>query len=356
VPNVDQKYAVHFRRRLARGEVAAGGDAEVMTAEAPWRVDVHHHILPDFYREEMQDQLRLVQGSMPVPSWSREKMISMMDAAGIATAMTSVSAPGVWRGDARAAATLARRCNEYSAEFVASNPGRIGAFAVLPLPDVDAAQRELAYALDELQLDGVTLLSNHAGVYLGDPMLEDLFVELDRRRSVVFLHPTFPQAVDRIALSVPAPILEFVFDTTRAVANLIYGGTLDRYAAMRIIVSHAGGAIPYLAGRIGLGAMLPEFSANAPKGVAHYLRNLYYDTALSSAPSQLRALQHLADPSHILFGSDTPFAHPAVVALITKGLSEYGGFDAAALAAIETDNALALLPRLTGAASGHPTA
>jgi len=256
-------------------------------------------------------------------------------------------APGVHFGDDAFARELARRCNELSAKLVADQPTRFGAFAILPLPDVPGALRELEYALDVLKLDGVVLLTSHSdGRYLGDPLFEDVMAELDRRNAAVFVHPVVPKSSESIRLDVPGFAAEFVFDTTRAAINLIWTGTLERRPNLRIILSHAGGTAPYLAGRIGLLAALPQIRERAPKGPAHYLAQFNYDTALSANPNALRSLQELVGPEKILFGSDFPFAPELVARASIEGLARYGGFDAPARARIERENALALLPGL----------
>jgi predicted TIM-barrel fold metal-dependent hydrolase len=286
-------------------------------------------------------------GGMPVPRWDPASALEMLDRQGIAAAVTSISAPGIHFGDDAFARDLARRCNELSAKLVGDHPSRFGAFAILPLPDVAGALRELEYALDVLKLDGVVLLTSHSdGRYLGDPLFEDVMAELDRRAAVVFVHPTVPKTSESIRLDIPGFAAEFVFDTTRAAINLIWNGTMERRPNLRIILSHAGGTTPYLAGRIGLLAALPRVRERAPQGPAHYLARFNYDTALSANPGALRSLQSLVGPDKILFGSDFPFAPEPIARASIESLARYDGFDPAALARIERDNALALLPRL----------
>ncbi len=149
-------------------------------------VDIHHHMLPDFFWRATNEGDHPVGGIAP-PPWSRASTLSFLDDAGIDVAVTSVSTPGVHTGDDTAARVLARRCNELAAEMIRDRPDRFGGFACLPLPDVDGALAELAYALDDLRLDGVVLFSNARGTYLGDPRFAALFDELQRRRAVVFV-------------------------------------------------------------------------------------------------------------------------------------------------------------------------
>ena len=265
-----------------------------------------------------------------------------MDRHAIATAITSISEPGIFFGDVTFARDLARRCNEFSAQLIREYPQRFGAFAILPLPDVNAALRELEYALDTLKLDGVVLLSSVDGRYPGDPLFDELFTELDRRKAVVFLHPTVPVINHELKLDLPPFLIEFVFDTTRAVTNLLFSGTLERCPGIRFIVAHAGGTVPYLAYRISMGQiMMPA----APQGVMTYLKQFYYEIALSANPYTLGSLQELVDASHILFGSDYPFAPEIMTGFTVQGIQNFDGFDEQARRAIERESALALFPR-----------
>jgi len=211
-------------------------------------VDIHHHMLPDFFWVATNEDDNPVGGIAP-PPWSREAALSFLDDAGIDVAITSISTPGVHTGDDAAARALARRCNELSAELVRDRPDRFGGFACLPLPDVDGAVAELAYALDVLRLDGVVLFSNARGVYLGNPQLEAVFDELQRRRALVFVHPNASPDPAAHTLGLPDSLIDFTADTTRAVAAMLYSNTFARTPDVSYVFSHAGGTVPYLAGR-----------------------------------------------------------------------------------------------------------
>jgi len=230
---------------------------------------------------------------------------------------------------------------------VNDHPTRFGGFATLPLPDVDGALRELEHALDILRLDGVVLLaSQHDGRVLGDAAFDEVFAELDRRHAVVFVHPTIPRSSETIPIDVPGFAAEFTFDTSRAILNLIWSGTAERCPNVRLVFAHAGGTAPFLAWRWSLLDFLPGTLERAPRGVMHYLKGFFYDTALSANPNALRSLCELVPPTQILFGTDFPFAPEPVTRLTVGGVATFDGFDDAARAAIERDNALALLPRL----------
>ena len=188
--------------------------------------------------------------------------------------------------------------------------------------------------------------TNVGGYYLGAPEFDELFYELNRRKQVVFIHPIDPPGECLPDLKLPTSLIEFVFDTTRAIANLIYSGTLESCPDIQFIVAHAGGTVPYLAWRISLLQYKAGMKKKVPQGPINYLKRLYYDTALSASPYALRSLQELVDPSHILFGSDYPFAPEPLTSISIKGLKNYEDFDEQALKAIDHGNALKLFPRL----------
>jgi len=269
-------------------------------------IDVHAHHLPDFYVEQATAAGHAHPDGMGGwPSWSVEAHLDLMDRNGIDTAMLSMSSPGVHFGDDKAARLLARRVNEYTAELTRDHPGRFGNFVSLPLPDVDASLEEIAFAYDELDADGVALLTHTHGVYLGDPRLEQVFAELDRRRAVVFLHPTSPVGWEQSALARPRPMVEYIFDTARTVTDLVMAGVVARYPRIQVIVPHCGGAVPVLADRINEFMRLFVPSEKTPaQDAVQQLRGLYYDMAGTAFPRQVPALLKLVDPERVLFGSD----------------------------------------------------
>lgn len=310
-------------------------------------IDVHHHILPSLYVNALDRIGQSRSGGAELPTWSLSAALALMDRQGIATAITSISSPGVYFGDAAFAHKLARQCNEFSAQLVREYPQRFGALAILPLPDVDAALQELEYALDTLKLDGAILLASYGDQYLGDPAFDPVFAELNRRQCVVLLHPTTPPGSDVPKLDLPSFLVDFVFDTTRVIANLIYTGTLERYSNLSIIVSHAGGSIPYIAGRLAVAAQLmPHLQEKAPQGAIAYLKRLYYDTAISATPYALRSLTTLVKPSQILFGTDYPYLPENLIANEANDLVTNCDLSAEAIEAIKHQNALRLFPRL----------
>src|SRR5262245_13922757 len=310
------------------------------------RIDVHHHILPPEYVQRVAAHGVSAGGDIPFRHWDVESTLGFMDRCGIATAITSFAAPGVWFGDKAEARSLARRCNEIAARLVTDHPRRFGMFASLPLPDVDGALAEIAYAFDTLRSAGAVLLATVGDRFQGDPEWQQVYAELNRRKAVVFVHPAVHPSSLTLPLRVPGALVEFVFDTTRAVTNLIFTGTLERYPDMRIILSHAGGTVPFLAWRLQQGAQIPKLAAQAPQGAIAYLKRLYYDVAMSGNPYALSSLTQLVEPSHILFGSDHPYLPEPSVREVIDGVGQFQGFTPEIRTQIERDNALALFPRL----------
>ncbi len=305
------------------------------------RIDCHAHVHPPAYREAL--------GPMPLPPTTLEGLQAAMERHEIDAAVLSVGPPGAFLGDAGDSDRIARLANDGIAEITRAQPARFAGLATLPLPDLDASLAELDRGLDELHLDGVMLLSNVAGTYLGDPGLDPLFEALNDRGAYVFIHPGFPP--HKAPLEHPIWLYEFPFETVRATANLIYSGTLERYPKIRLQLSHLGGAAPFLAHRIAsLADREPAQATAAPAGALEYLKRLYYDTGLANNAPALAATQVVTGLDHIVFGTDWPYA-----ALPAEGGDPAPGLDmlgAAGRADVESSNAAVLVPRLVHAAAG----
>ena len=288
------------------------------------RIDVHAHFLPDFYRDAL---VRAGQthpdGMGAIPEWSLEGALRLMDKVRIAAAVLSISSPGVHFGDDAAAAKLARQINEEGGRVRKQHPDRFGLFAVTPLPNVEMAIAEIAFAMDELGAEGVVVESNHHGLYHGDSQLEPFYAELNRRRAAMFIHPTSPSCAGclDLALGFPRPMLEFMFETTRTVTNLVLAGVTQRFPDIRIIVPHAGAALSVLASRVdGFSAISAQKGSGETPKLKAEMRKLYFDLAGMPLPEQLEALRQIADPEHIFYGSDWPFTPDAVVEKLSAEL------------------------------------
>ena len=284
------------------------------------------------------------------PEWDVAKTLEVMDQNGIETSMVSISAPGVYFKEINHpmefASDLARQTNEICAELISDHPERFGAFATLPLPDVDAAIEELKYALDALKLDGIVLLSNYDGYYLGDPRFDRLFFELNRRKAVVFIHPCTPPGIEKSHLGFPELMMDVCFDTTRTAYSLILRGMTQKYPDIRFILAHAGGTAPYIAMRVAWVSSFARIKEPIPEGLEYYLKKFYYDTAISSSPYVFASLQKLVGSSKVIFGSDYVFVSESGVSATIQNMREYTGFNEKDILAIEKENAMRLFPRL----------
>src|SRR5450755_2194847 len=316
-------------------------------------IDVHQHFLPDFFWRETNEGANPVGGIMP-PPWSDLTALAFMDDAGIDAAVLSISTPGVHVGDDKRARALARRCNEFAAQLVQSRPDRFGSFASLPLPDVDGSLAELSYALDVLKLDGVLLFSNARGVYLGDEKLDVLFAELERRQAVVFVHPTASPDPAAHALGLPDSLLDFVVDTSRAIAHLHYSNTFARTPNVKYIFSHAGGTIPYLASRFAVVDEMGVMDGGSRRGTAaDTFRRLYWDTALSWRDPVLQLLRSVVGMERVLFGTDFPYLRRDLAIGSRDQLGRTSSLSDAERAAVLGETALKLLPRIASSVGGR---
>jgi predicted TIM-barrel fold metal-dependent hydrolase len=268
------------------------------------RIDAHTHLIPDAYRRQLESRGLL---GFPLPAADVDGLGEMMHRHEIDAAVIAPSPPGVSFGDQGLANELARLLNEELSATARRN-SKFAALAILPLPDLESALSELDYAIDELGMDGVMLLSNVSGTYLGDARWDPLWAELDRRAAHVFVHPQQPPYPPPIP-GHPVWLYEYPFDTTRAVVNLIYSGTLERHQKVTLQLSHLGGAAPYLGHRIAsLALRNPEAARLAPAGALAYLERLYYDTGLADNKIELAAIKLLAPVDKIVFGTDWPYA------------------------------------------------
>jgi len=308
------------------------------------RIDVHHHILPPSYVAWLRSVGVDEAGGRQLPAWSLDAALGVMEEHFIETAIVSVSTPGAYPTPgttADEARRRAREVNETVADIVRDHPDRFGFFATLTLPDVDGALAEATRALDHLAASGVILLANTHGRYLGAPEDIPLFDELNRRKAVVFIHPS--ELPGPAAPDVAPFAADFLLDTSRAAYRLVQNGFIRRFPDLKIILSHAGGFVPYasyrMAGAIALASKRPL------EDVLDDFRSFYFDTALSSTPAALPTLLAFAKPGHVLFGSDWPFAPSSGVGLFAGMLDAYSSLDDAGHAAINRGSAERLFPK-----------
>jgi len=331
-------------------------DRHSIDTREPYRIDVHHHVLPRFYLETLEKVKSTTMFGIVLPDWTLEAHLEVMDKNKIQIGIASIPAGFYFESNAFAR-DLARRCNEFLASLRSQYPSRFGAFAALPVPDLDGALEETAFALDTLKLDGVIMLSNVDGHYVGDAENNELFAELNRRGTVVYIHPGDPPDIG-IPGSILFPI-DTGLETVRAVMSLLYSGVFERYSNLKFIFSHCGGITPYLAYRIargrawvrGQGGVDPGMLDEDPNGhqvdrAIELMQRQYYDSMTANGAVGLQTLQAFVDPSHILLGTDHAILPPKFQPIKMRELRGYKGFDEGMRMGVERENALRLFPRL----------
>ena len=319
---------------------ARKGAAQAAAPAKPFRIDVHHHFSSPGFIAEITGRRT---GQVPLMRLTAQKSLEDMDKGGVATSILSVSEPSVFFGNYDAARALARETNEFGARLVAEYPGRFGLFGTVPLPDVEGSLKEIAYVLDTLHADGICMMTDYEGKFLGDPAFTPVMEELNRRKAVVYTHPFRNACCRNLVPDVFEPAIELGTDTTRTIASLIFSGTAARFPDIKFIFSHGGGTAPYLVQRFTfLANARKDLQARLPEGPIHYLQKFYYDTANASTIYPLASLMKLVPSSQVVFGTDFPFLTASATA---AELRETGLFSADDLMAIDRGNAARLLPK-----------
>ncbi len=305
-------------------------------------IDVHSHPVLAFGE-------RAPVGEAKQPDWSVEGALSYMEEYDITACVLSAPAAA---NDAtgQEARDIARRTNELLAEIVSNHPNRFGAVATLPALDADGAMAEISYALDTLKLDGVTTTTSINDVYLGEPQFDPWLEELDRRSATFFVHPTITRAGESLLNGLNASVIEFMFDTTRMVANMVATGAKKRFSQIEIIAAHGGGTIPFLVNRIqtlehtfGVGPRRLELSSEKVReGIASF----YYDLTAATSEAQLGAILKLVPVSQLLMGLDNPFMPKSSFAPAIADVGRYPAFSETDLRSISYENAFRLYPEL----------
>ena len=313
------------------------------------RIDVHHHFVPQVYKDALLalgDACPAPGYQAPLKNWSEQRSLEQMDEAGIATAIVSVTTPGIHFGDNEAAKKLARQCNDAGARMMADWPARFGLFAALPLPDIDASLGEIAYALDALKADGIGLYTSYETErrvrFLGDQEFAPILEELNRRGALVFVHPTSCVCCTDLQPEIADAIIEYGTDTTRTIASLVFSGAAARYPDIRFIFCHAGGTMPHLIQRFhDFSGHMRAPAAAMSNGMMHEVTRFYYDLAQTAHPGPVGCLRKIIPMSQILLGTDFPYGAGCLdqVARVAGC-----GFTGAELAAVARGNALKLLP------------
>src|ERR1700688_4534541 len=342
-PALNRRKFVAGAGAMAAVGLGVPGRAAAQTAEAttPYRINVHHHLSPPPFISAVsasgfRDPLMI--------NWTPEKSLADMDKAGVEVAMLSVTTPALGITSRQAARKLARECNEYPAKLRADHPGRFGNFAMIPLTDTDGSLQEIAYALETLKADGIGLMTSYGDKWLGDPSFLPVMEELNRRKALVYTHPTTANCCVNLVKTQQPVMIEFGTDTTRTIADIVFSGNARKFPDIRWIFSHAGGKMPLLIERFVRNPLLePSAKPTVPEGTLAELKRFYYDTAQTSNKAAMSALTAIIPVSQIVFGTDFPYRTSIDH---VKGLRESGVFTDAQLMDIERGTALKLLPRL----------
>ncbi|XP_055340584.1 uncharacterized protein LOC129589757 [Paramacrobiotus metropolitanus] len=324
---------------------------------APQRTDTHHHYIPDFYNATF-----LANGGDPTsfgnPNWSLELDDQFNQNNSISSVIFSITAPGTTIMPSSTAAAISKQVNEYGARLRDSNPQKYGFFATLPsLLDRDATLAEIAYSLDTLKADGVTFFTSYGNAthYLGHPDFTNIWAALNVRNATVFIHPTYGCSLKPVSTTVNLSVstMDFPQETTRTIIDMVASNVIRDFPNVKIIVSHAGGTLPYIFGRITNSFYRSGRLKKTPDQVLQEVKTLYFDIATSKYPLTLDAITNFAQPDRILFATDFPY-NPLLATLEeTKNWDEYVASSVASttkgspqnLLAIDRDNALKLFPR-----------
>src|SRR5467141_2515616 len=306
-------------------------------------IDVHSHPILPF------GQGAMVEPGHSQPDWSVESALSYMEEHNIAACVLS-DPDSANHATGQEARDIARRVNETLADIVSRHPSRFGAVATLPGQDPDGAMAEIAYALDTLKLDGVSTSTSINDAYLGEPQFDPWFEDLNRRGATLFVHPTFTKASLTLLNGLNPSVLEFMFDTTRMIANMVATGAKKRFSNIKIISTHGGGTIPYLVNRIqtlehafGVGTGRLELS---PEEVREGIASFYYDLTAATSEAQLGAILKLVPVSQLVMGLDFPFMPKSTFAPAIADIERYQAFDETDLQSLSYGNAGRLYPAL----------
>jgi predicted TIM-barrel fold metal-dependent hydrolase len=213
------------RRQFVAGagaSMAAAALASRATAQTkPYRIDVHHHVSPPTWNAALR---RENAGQPPTYNWSAQKSLDDMDKSGVATSVASITTPGISFLGKDEAIRISRDSNEYMAKLMADHPGRFGLFATLPLPNIDETLKEIAYAFDTLKADGVCMMTSYDNKWLGHAHYAPVMEELNRRKAVVYTHPTSAACCTNLLPEFREPVVEYGTDTTRTIGSLVFSG------------------------------------------------------------------------------------------------------------------------------------
>jgi aminocarboxymuconate-semialdehyde decarboxylase len=286
-------------------------------------VDVHNHFYPPEYLDALRSSGSVVRvttdrGGNPLLHYPGDYNVAVrghrdidyrqgvLEREGVTTQVLTLTTPGTHVESPTRAVELARLVNDAFARIVADRSPRFAALATLPLNDPRASVAELRRAVEELRLPGAMLFSNVNGVALSDERFWPLYEAADGLGAVLHIHPTSPVGVEAMTEYWLMPLVGFPFDTTLAAAKLVFSGVAERFPRIRWVLSHLGGAIPYLAERLDRGYhAFRECRTHVRKPPSEYLKAWYYDTVNFDQRALELAIE-FAGTRQVLAGSDYP--------------------------------------------------
>lgn len=307
---------------ISRLLIAHASLSSAASMPSNFKVDVHTHPIPVAYKDAL-----LAAGYGPpgtnvsdvfvdgfrTPDFTIESYLEERVRHGYNYSILSITAPGVnfLKGNMQAK-TLARQLNDQMSAWSKQYPQQLGAFGILPLPDIEASLAEINYCLDELHLEGIGLYTNVNGVYLGDPMLDPIMEELNRRNATAFVHPAGPPESPTL-YNMSLPVMEYTFDTTRAIGNLLFTGTRKRFPGVQMIFSHGGGVTPFLAVRLAIQSTLPFHGGRNYDEAYSEMQGYFYDTAVTVGDPSFAALKEFVGSDRMLTGSDCEWSYFSMI-------------------------------------------
>src|SRR3979411_1821172 len=283
------------------------------------------------------------------PDWAVEDALSYMEEPHVSACVLS-DPDSANHATGQEARDIARRVNETLADIVSRWSSRFGAVATLPGQDADGAATEIVYALDILKMDGVSTSTSISDVYLGEPQFDPWFEELNRRGATLFVHPTFTKASQKLLIGLHPSVLEFMFDTTRMIANMVATGAKKRFSNIKILSTHGVATIPYLVNRIqmlehafGVGTGRLELS---PEEVREGIASFYSALPAANSAAQLGAILKLVPVSLLVMGLDFPLMPKSTFAPAIADIGRYPAFNKTDLQSLSYGNAGRLYPAL----------
>jgi aminocarboxymuconate-semialdehyde decarboxylase len=286
-------------------------------------IDFHNHYYPPAYINALESSASRVKvtydaGGNPCVHYPGDYNIlvpghrdiayrqRVLDEQGVTAQVLSFTTPGVHVEPREVAIGLAREINDAFAAVVRERAGRFTALATLPLNDPAASVDELERAMKDLGLPGAMVFSNVNHVALADEQFAPLWKKADDLGAVIYIHPTDPLGVEAMLDYWLMPLVGFLMDTTLAASKLVFSGVVARHPRIRWVLTHMGGAIPYLAERLDRGyRAFAECRRNIDRPPSEYLQQFYYDT-VNFNPSAIRLAIDFAGHNRILAGSDYP--------------------------------------------------